>query len=93
MIAVTEDEFVWLRYPETGGTQRFAIGAVGAWTARGWKPCDPPAEVDPTRAHAVEAAPPEAADAASTDSAPEPAADPKTTRERRATVAGSAQGG
>lgn len=72
MIAV-DDEFVWLHLAETGGTAQFAAGSVASWTARGWVPCDPPTEADPTRAHAAEA------DAApATDSAPEVDADPKS---------------
>lgn len=79
MIAVTDTEFVWLHNPDTGGTAQFAIGAVGAWTARGWEPCDPPAEVDPTRAHAADAEIPPVEPAPS-DSAPEVDVDPKTTK-------------
>lgn len=56
---------VWLKFPETGGTNLFPADAVAAWKARGWVDCDPPAWIDPTRAHladvvepAVEPAPP-----------------------------------
>ena len=43
------DEFVWLVLPEVGIPWQCPIGAVGAWTARGWEPCDPPTEADPTK--------------------------------------------
>lgn len=46
---MSADEFVWLEFPATGGRARFAPAAVAAWTARGWTPCEPPAEPDPTK--------------------------------------------
>ena len=38
---------VWLRNAATGGVSRFPEASVPAWQAKGWEPCDPPAEVDP----------------------------------------------
>lgn len=36
--------WVWLRHPETGGVNRFPEAAAKSWQARGWEPCDKPAE-------------------------------------------------
>jgi len=46
----------------TGGTQRFAAGAVDAWRDMGWEPCDAPAAPNPAldpNHPALAAAPPE----------------------------------
>lgn len=48
-------EFVWVCHPPTGGTAQIPIAALPFWAARGWEPCDAPDEIDPTRAHLVEA--------------------------------------
>ncbi len=39
-----ENDFVWLRHPETGGMNAFPPAAVPMWEVRGWVRCDPPAE-------------------------------------------------
>lgn len=39
--------FVWMRYPETGGRQRFAERSVPAWEARGWERCEAPEPTPP----------------------------------------------
>jgi hypothetical protein len=36
------DEFVWMRYPATGGVQAFPVDAVPNWKARGWVETDEP---------------------------------------------------
>lgn len=83
MTTVT-DEFVWLRSPDNGLEWQCPVGAVGAWTARGWVTCDPPVEPDPTQSDGpvepetpAEMAPDEPADEPAEDptSAAEPAAD------------------
>jgi hypothetical protein len=38
------DERVWLRHPETGGMNAFSAEAAAVWQARGWVPCEEPAE-------------------------------------------------
>jgi len=48
-------QFVWVTHPPTGGTAQIPIASLPFWAARDWEPCDPPDEVDPTRAHLVEA--------------------------------------
>jgi hypothetical protein len=48
-----DDEFVWLVNPDTKGTWKCPVGAVGLWTARGWENCDPPDEPDVTKDPAV----------------------------------------
>lgn len=58
-------EFTWLVHPDVGIPWECPTAAVGFWTPRGWEPCDPPPEVDPTKEpappaeRAVEVAPEE----------------------------------
>lgn len=42
-------EFTWLTHPDIGIPWECPTSAVGFWTPRGWEPCDPPDEVDPTK--------------------------------------------
>jgi hypothetical protein len=51
-----EADIIWVTHPETGGTAQLSLKALPYWAARGWEPCDPPGELDPTRAHMAEAA-------------------------------------
>jgi len=54
------DEFVWMVHPDVGIPWQCPVGAVGAWTARGWELCDPPTEADVTKSDGpAAAAPPE----------------------------------
>jgi hypothetical protein len=50
VIAVTHQ---WLRHPEVADPFRCPADAVEAWQARGWQPCDEPAEVNPATAEAI----------------------------------------
>jgi len=68
------DEFVWLVNPDIGIPWQCPQAAVGMWTARGWEPCDAPAEVDVYHDPAPE---PE----------PEPPASPDKPKSKRATAA------
>lgn len=38
---------VWMRHTVHGGVAQFPEKSVAAWTAIGWEPCGPPAELDP----------------------------------------------
>ncbi|HET8717399.1 MAG TPA: hypothetical protein VFM50_06575 [Nocardioidaceae bacterium] len=71
--------FVWMRYPETGGVNRFPQDAAPQWQARGWELCDPPAETpwreDPRYVDLPAPKPAPAKPAAS--KTPAPAGDPK----------------
>lgn len=49
------DEFVWMRHSDHGGYWQCPTPAIAYWTPRGWVPSDPPPEIDPTRAHVVDA--------------------------------------
>ena len=48
-------QFVWVTHPGTKGVAQIPVASLPFWAARDWEPCDPPDEVDPTRAHLVEA--------------------------------------
>lgn len=62
------DEWQWLTHPDIAPlSQRFALNAVGFWTARGWEPCDPPDEVNLALAEHPTSA----------EEAPEPASSPR----------------
>lgn len=51
-----DDDWQWLTHPDIEPlSQRFHIGAVGYWTARGWVPCDPPAEYNPVTVELLQA--------------------------------------
>lgn len=48
--AADNDASGWVWMNHSGGVPaHFPPAAVDLWKARGWEPCDPPAEVDPTR--------------------------------------------
>jgi len=68
-----EADIIWIRHPDTGGTAQLSLKALPFWAARGWEPCDPPGEVDPTRAHMAEAARAAVVQEATADSASEDA--------------------
>jgi hypothetical protein len=72
---------VWMRHPAHGGVAQFPEKSVAAWTAIGWEPCDPPAELDPRedpRYVDVPAQPdPKPAPAKPAAKTPAPAGDPK----------------
>jgi hypothetical protein len=78
----TLDGFVWLEFPETGGTQQFPESAAPLWRARGWRDCDPPAAPSLLKDPPPEDASPEGAEPAAGPSGPEPAteqtSEPKT---------------
>lgn len=40
-------DMVWMRFPPNDGKAQFPVGAVEAWAARGWEPCEAPTEPDP----------------------------------------------
>lgn len=51
-----DTEFVWLQHPDIAaenpdnpdaGKARFAASVADVWQQRGWKPCEPPTEVNP----------------------------------------------
>lgn len=46
--AAAETQWVWLCH-DAGVPARFPDASVPLWKARGWRPCDAPAEVDLTR--------------------------------------------
>ena len=82
-------DFVWLRFPETGGVNRFPVDAAPGWRARGWVDTEEPVPVDPARAHqlvAEEPAPPAVTDQPTIPAVTDPPADstPKTTPRRSA---------
>jgi hypothetical protein len=71
-------EFVWVHHAGTDGTAQVPVASLPFWAARDWEPCDPPDEVDPTRAHLVEALRAEAQQAEDAkDSAPDDAVKPQ----------------
>jgi len=41
-------DWVWLNH-DGGVPAHFPAAAAPLWQARGWKVCDPPPEIDPTR--------------------------------------------
>ena len=46
-----DDDFVWLKHPNTGGHFRCPAAAVDDWLDRGWEVADePPAEPNPVAA-------------------------------------------
>lgn len=63
----------WLRYPPTGGHFNCPLDALDSWKARGWEPCDAPAEVDETTAHWPKPEPVPAAPAAKKEKPATPA--------------------
>lgn len=75
------DEFVWLMYPANGNTWLCPVGALAMWTGRGWEPCDPPVEPNPTKDPAVALAQPAPVKAGRSKRAAEPAAEPEPTDE------------
>jgi hypothetical protein len=50
-------ELVWMGHPDIEKKAQFAPDAVEIWKARGWSPCDPPPEEDPTKTVPAEATP------------------------------------
>jgi hypothetical protein len=95
VIAMTDR--VWLHNPETGGTFECPADAAEAWQARGWEPCDPPAEPNPALAewapHPESRTATETADAADVGTSPPLAeADSKPTTPRGESASASTEG-
>lgn len=42
-------DWIWMRHPDGTEPARFPADAAEVWQARGWEPCAPPPEPDPTR--------------------------------------------
>lgn len=79
---MVEDDWQWLTHPDIAPlSQRFHIGAVGYWTARGWEPCDPPTEHDAA-----------VAERPKSDSDPAPEAEATTASKPRKTGASAPEG-
>lgn len=47
---MSNQEWVWLRHPDTRGVQHVPPAAVDTWAELGWRSCDPPTEPNPALA-------------------------------------------
>jgi hypothetical protein len=84
------DDFVWLAHPETGNKAQFSAESAEIWRKRGWEDTDPPAPVDPTTAHLVQAQPAPAEQPA-VDDTPPPADESSTPKTSRRSSGNSAE--
>lgn len=78
-----DDTHAWTRHDELGAYWQCPVGALPFWSARGWTPCDPPVEPDPTRDPLMIAEPPPVA-AAGEPPAGVPVAGTKPTKSGKA---------
>lgn len=77
---------IWLKHPDIADPFHCPVDAAQAWQARGWEPCDEPAQPNPALAEQTPASAPAA------ESSPPTVAQPKSKKPRGDTAVESTQG-